>query len=218
MAAGPPHVGKRDELIKTNHSLYKQLEVALGEANSAQLKVGALEEARRNDHTRFEDRANELNDLICALQNELAEARQNGVAEKLRLEHELSVCKAQLGACSSRLERTHEALGITADKARRLESAEGRLAIDLHGTLTSLEEAGRRHELERKVAAHERQQVEGEMQVSLEAAHEHAASLSTQLEESREKVKSLKGTLSSVKAAAATRELGENPTRPRAQA
>ena len=65
--------------------------------------------------------------------------------EQIRLNTELSGCRNELAACSHRLSKTHEALGITADKARALESSQGRLQIDLDGTLSTLEDATRRH-------------------------------------------------------------------------
>jgi chromosome segregation ATPase len=113
---------------------------------------------------------------------ELSRQRQDASAEKAQLETELTMVRNELSACSARLAKTHEALGISAEKASMLERSQGRLQIDLHGTLTTLEEASRRHKAERQEHMSEAAQREADLTAQLEASRREAAALRQKLE------------------------------------
>ena len=160
---GPPHVGKRDELVRENGVLWRKLETAKGDLRLAQSQCDAQAAAREAQAIASLKEKAALEQLVESLVAELSEARRTANAEIDGLQAELNACKTEFTACSERLAKTHEALGLTAEKARRLESSRGRLQIDLDGTLSSLEEATRRHELQKAADAEAHAAREGEL-------------------------------------------------------
>ena len=143
---GPPHIGKRDELLKENKALFKKHEDAVSELREAERKIARLHDERAADAAVAARERNALEEKVALALHEVEKVRTAAAAEQRLLQLELDRCRAELQACSGRLVKTHEALGLTADKARRLELSEGRLQIDLDGTLSTLEDAQRRHE------------------------------------------------------------------------
>ena len=194
--AGPPHVGARDELLRANKQLFHQLEQSKVEMDLARFKLEQGEERHRDEQQQFKQENEELLSELFDLRKELAETREKSVMEKDFLEYELSRLREEHNACVSRLEKTHEALGITADKARALETSHGRLQIDLNGTLSTMEEASRRHELEIRRATAEARQREAELQAKLDLAAEENEALKQQLDQANDRVSSYKAELS----------------------
>ena len=70
-------------------------------------------------------------------------------------------------------------MGITADKARRLEATQGRVQIDLDGTLSTLEDATRRHKAEQAEAQEAFKRREAELMRTLQQRDEQITMLAT---------------------------------------
>ena len=189
--AGPPHVGKRDELLKVNKTLDKknlELSVAL---QAMEIKVANIQADREAERAQWAAENRGLADLVASLRTELAGTRSEADKEKAQLELELQTVQDELHACSQRLAKTHEALGITAEKAALLERSQGRLQIDLHGTLSTLEEASRRHREEKKQSDSSFQAREGSLLDDLESKQDQVAGLTKQLGASQGEVQRL---------------------------
>jgi chromosome segregation ATPase len=104
-----------------------------------------------------------LETVISGLHDELEATRAAAAEEAARLQAALDTCRAELHACNERLARTHATLGLTTERARVLESSRGQLQINLDGTLTTLEEATRRHAQEQAELKHARAAREAEL-------------------------------------------------------
>jgi len=139
--SGPPHIGTRDALVKENTSLFNSLQAASAELEAGRAVAIALTAAREKDAHESAERYAKLTKNTEEVSAELAAVQSAAATEQRRLQEALSNCQAELTACSERLFRTHETLGLTADRARVLESSQSRLQIDLDGTLSTLEEA-----------------------------------------------------------------------------
>lgn len=179
---GPPHVGRREDLLKTNKELHKMLEGKVVECQHAERIIEELGIAREKERGHAERERLRLSNEVADLHAELSRQRQDALDEKARLETELTMVRSELSACSARLAKTHEALGISAEKASMLERSQGRLQIDLHGTLTTLEEASRRHKAEQAEHQNEAAQREADLKAQLEASQAEASELTQKLE------------------------------------
>ena len=219
---GPPHVGKREDLLRENKVLHKKLESKMVELQTAEMTIETLGMTREAEKANYIKESRKLTEHIAELNAELGMTKQAAQDEKRRLEMELQEVKDELSACGARLAKTHEALGITAEKAnmyrgaesepvtcfgvllvlrvllsadalnltccglclhiRRLEKSQGRLQIDLHGTLTTLEEASRRHRAEKLQTTGEAAARQEELLEALQASRSQAATLTQMLE------------------------------------
>ena len=146
MPSGPPHVGNRNEMLSENKKLFAKCQEQAGELQWSRDRIKHLENTGAADRQKAADTQEKMQMRISELTDELAATRAAAKMEEAGLNQELASCQAELAACAMRLQKTHEALGISADKARQLESSKGRLQIDLDGTLSSLEEAQRKAE------------------------------------------------------------------------
>lgn len=135
--SGPPHVGPRDALVQENAALFKQLEKTKAELANATAEVDSLNAKRAAERATYSKERAKLVSQVEMLDVELKATSGAAYSEQRRLTDALATCQAELAACSSRLQKTHAALGLTADKARALESSKGRLQIDLDGTLST---------------------------------------------------------------------------------
>ena len=185
MPSGPPHIGKRDDMLRENKAMFAQLQSRTFEVNELRQAVGEVEYKANSAALAAADARDGLESQIEELSEALASTRKAAAAEEARLNHELSLSQAELEACSTRLAKTQEALGITDDKLRMIESSRGRLQIDLDGTLTSLEEASRKHHDDAAAAEETRVRREAELLLALEQSQAHAAMLAGMVDEAR---------------------------------
>ena len=89
----------------------------------------------------------------------------------------------------------------------RLEKSQGRLQIDLHGTLTTLEEASRRHRAEKSQTTAEAAARQEELLEALQASRSQAASLTQMLEAESARSQALKEQLAQAQVEADTERL-----------
>lgn len=250
---GPPHIGRREDLLKENKALHKALEAKTVECQHAERILEELGASRENERGKWSAEhvrlANEIGELVSRAsvrraafssllpgltpflpspssltpclafdadaprlppstqRAEMAKRLDAAAQEKAKLEMELTMVKSELNACSARLAKTHEALGISAEKASMLEQSQGRLQIDLHGTLTTLEEASRRHKVEKASAEEEAKEREAELMEQLSAAREQASKLAQKLEAANAHTIHLKEVLAETKHEADTDRL-----------
>jgi hypothetical protein len=80
--------------------------------------------ARSADRDTAEATQFALSTQLESVTAELAAVRKSAAAEQDKLARELAGCRAELSACAARLAKTHESLGISAEKARRLENSQ----------------------------------------------------------------------------------------------
>ena len=114
---GPPHVGKREDLLRENKVLHKKLQSKVVELQTAEMTIETLSMTREAERANFMKESRKLMDHTSELHAELGMAKQAAQDEKRRLEMELQEVQEELSACGARLSKTHEALGITAEKA-----------------------------------------------------------------------------------------------------
>ena len=201
MPSGPPHIGKRDDMLRENKSLFGQLQSRTFEVNELRQQIGEIQYKADAEAVASADVNARLESNVEDLNAELTATRKAANIEEYRLNDELASCQTELEACSARLAKTQQALGISDDKLRMIENSRGRLQIDLDGTLTSLEEASRRHYDEAAEAKVTRERREAELLRALEQSQQQSAQLAALVEEARAQTASVQEVLDQTKAA-----------------
>lgn len=205
--AGPPHVGTRDELVRQNRALFKQLESAQVEAQNATAEAAALQASAAATAGRADAERLALETQVAALHEELEASRASAASQASGLQAALDACRAELRACTDRLARTHASLGLTSERARVLETSKGRLQIDLDGTLSTLEEATRRHAEQQAEAEQARVEREAELVHQLQQAEQQTMAAERKGEVMRKRAARLEEALAQARQAHADQAL-----------
>ena len=148
-------------------------------------RLAAYQESSAATQRQLQEENEELQNQLLIEHKELAELRERSVMEREFLEYELSKCREEYAACHARLEKTHDALGISAEKAKRLETSHGRLQLDLNGTLSTLEEANQRHEQQHAQWVAQQRKLEAGLRQALADARGEGERLRQELEASK---------------------------------
>ena len=215
--SGPVHAGGRHELLQAHLALHKEFTSQNATLRNTVARLNELETTREAEKQHHANLSGTLEAQLEALTEEFNATKLTMGKEQIRLNTELSGCRNELAACSHRLSKTHEALGITADKARALESSQGRIQIDLDGTLSTLEDATRRHHDELIEADTLRKRREAELIGALTQARNQVEQLTNALNESLNNAQSLKEELARLTVATDAQKLRDRHTIERLQ-